>query len=261
MKKTLTVALPAALFCCALNAAEPVFTPAQQAAIGVIAAEYLKTHPEVLVEASRQLQAQQQARQAARLTGAALANRDALMNLKDVPVYGPAGSAVIVTEFFDYQCSACAAMAPAMEAVMAVSPDVRFTFRDWTIFSGRWPASGDAAVRGLDVWRQKGAAAYLAYHNGIYRTGHDEGRLTSEDIDSTARAAGAGPEDAARRPVSQLLTAVNDALAQQLGLTGTPGIVVMPVEGANADNTTVFPGVVSAEVLRAAIVRAGKPQG
>lgn len=261
MKYTLTAALTAALFCGSASAAGPDFTPAQRDAIGEIAAEYLKAHPEVLVDVSRQLQAQQQARQAARLTAAALANRNALMNLTGVPVYGPAGANVIVTEFFDYQCSACAAMAPAMEAVMAARPDVRYAFRDWTIFAGRWPASAQAAARGLDVWRQKGASAYVAYHNGIYRTGHDEGRLTAEDIGAVATAAGAGPEDTTKRPASAALTEANDVLAQRLGLSGTPGIVVMPADGATAANTTVFPGVVSAEALEAAIDRAEKPQG
>lgn len=38
-----------------------------------------------------------------------------------------------------------------------------------------------------------------------------------------------------------------------LGLTGTPGIIVMPVENATEANTTVIPGVVSEAVMQQAI--------
>lgn len=55
---------------------------------------------------------------------------------------------------------------------------------------------------------------------------------------------------------SHRLNKKNDALAEMLGLTGTPGIIVMPAENATADNTTVIPGVVSEQVLLQAIARA-----
>ncbi|WP_373420984.1 hypothetical protein [Pantoea ananatis] len=48
----------------------------------------------------------------------------------------------------------------------------------------------------------------------------------------------------------------NDALAEMLGLTGTPGIIVMPVENATEANTTVMPGVVSEAVMQQAIKKA-----
>ncbi|WP_235193330.1 thioredoxin domain-containing protein [Pantoea ananatis] len=89
------------------------------------------------------------------------------MQLDGVPVAGPAGAKVIVTEFFDYECIACSMMSPVMEKVMATNPDVRFVFRDWTIFAPRFPESTQASRRGLGIYRQKGAEAYITYHNGI----------------------------------------------------------------------------------------------
>lgn len=41
------------------------FTPAQQARIGEIAADYLVAHPDVLIEVSKKLQARQEARRQA----------------------------------------------------------------------------------------------------------------------------------------------------------------------------------------------------
>nr|WP_313690526.1 DsbA family protein [Pantoea sp.] len=227
----------------AFAAEEADFTPAQQARIGEIAAEYLVAHPDVLIEVSRKLQARQAELQRQALISAVLHSHRLLMQLDGVPVKGPAGSAVIVTQFFDYECSVCSAMAPIMEKVMATNPNVRFAFRDWTIFAGRYQESTMASHRGLDIWRQKGADAYMAYHNGIYRTGHNEGHLTAQDIESVAIAAGAGAENVSSRIQSDALIKGNDELAEMLGLTGTPGIIVMPAENATAANITVFPGM------------------
>lgn len=232
------------------------FTPEQQARIGEIAADYLVAHPDVLLEVSKKLQARQTELRNQAFVQAAVRSHRLLMQLDGVPVKGPAGSAVVVTEFFDYECIACSMMSPVMEKVMASNPGVRFAFRDWTIFASRYPESTQAAQRGLDVWRQKGADAYMAYHNGIYRTGHNEGKLTVQDIEKAATAAGAGPEDESKRSASDALIQGNDELAGMLGLTGTPGIIVMPAENATAENTTVLPGVVTEQVMQQAIARA-----
>ncbi|MEA9392711.1 thioredoxin domain-containing protein [Acerihabitans sp. TG2] len=232
------------------------FTPAQQARIGEIASDYLVAHPEVLIEVSKKLQVRQATMTARALTLAALHQHRLLMQLDGVPVKGAADSKVIVTEFFDYECIACSMMAPAMEQVIANNPAVRFAFRDWTIFAGRYPESTQASHRGLDIWRQKGADAYMAYHNGIYRTGHNEGKLTAGDIEKVATETGSGPENVNKRTQSDSLIEGNDTLADLLGLTGTPGIIVMPAENATVENTTVIPGVVTAAVMQQAIDKA-----
>ncbi|WP_370606114.1 thioredoxin domain-containing protein [Pantoea ananatis] len=246
--------------CCAVQAAPTAaaedFTPAQQARIGEIAADYLVAHPDVLIEVSKKLQARQEEMKQKAYVGAVVKAHRLLMQLDGVPVTGPADSKVIVTEFFDYECIACSMMSPVMEKVMASNPDVRFAFRDWTIFASRFPESTKASRRGLDVFRQKGAVAYMAYHNGIYRTGHNEGKLTAEDIETAAKTAGAGPEKQENYAKSDSLIANNDSLAELLGLTGTPGIIVMPAENASPENTTVIPGVVSEAVMQQAIIKA-----
>ncbi|MFU2319300.1 hypothetical protein [Rahnella sp. PCH160] len=70
--------------------AEPVdFTPAQQARIGEIATDYLVAHPQVLIEMSKKLQAQQAAIQAQLMAQSALKGHRLLMQLDGVPVKGP----------------------------------------------------------------------------------------------------------------------------------------------------------------------------
>lgn len=238
------------------NQAAADFTPAQQARIGEIAADYLVAHPDVLIEVSKKLQARQEARRQATYAQAAVGAHRLLMQLGEIPVSGPKNAKVLVTEFFDYECIACSMMAPVMEKVMAANPDVRFAFRDWTIFAPRFQESTLASRRGLDVWHRQGAQAYLTYHNGIYHTGHNEGKLTAADIDEAAKAAGVTDKSGADDGKSDAVIRNNDALAEMLGLTGTPGIIVMPVENATEANTTVLPGVVSESVMQQAIKKA-----
>lgn len=130
---------------------------------------------------------------------------------------------------------------------------MRFVFKEWPIFASQWPASEKAAMRGLDVWRKRGGEGYLAYHTALYHTGHIEGALTDADIDA------AGQPDRYDTPDSAANTAElarTDVLAQALGLTGTPGLVVMPVNAVRPEAITVFAGRVSAEKILAAIRKA-----
>ncbi|WP_024548196.1 DsbA family protein [Siccibacter turicensis] len=231
----------------------PVFTPEQEARIGELAEAYLLEHPEILVQVSQKLQAQQTARQQMGFALNVMEHQEALLNDPDTPVTGPKEAKVAVIEFFDYQCVFCSRLAPAMEDVMKASPDTRFVFKEWPIFAQRWENSQKAAERGVAIWKEKGAEAYLTYHSGIYHTGHSEGELTELDIKTASAAAG-------YTPVKQLvMTSALDktnALAQALGLTGTPGLIVMPVKNATPEKITVFPGLATAEQILSAIDKA-----
>ncbi len=65
----------------------------------------------------------------------------------------------------------------------------------------------------------------------------------------------AGATDKPQADYSNILESTN-TLAQTLELTGTPGLIVMPVKGATPENITVFPGLASAEQIQAAIKKA-----
>jgi protein-disulfide isomerase len=232
----------------AVAAEEPVvaFTPEQEVRIGEIAKDYLLAHPDVLVEVSQKLQAQK----GKAIMSAVIQYQAALLNDEGTPSYGPAGAKVTVVEFFDYQCIYCARLAPDLLKVIKANPDVRFVFKDFPIFGQRWPASLSAAKTGLQVWKQKGADAYLNYYHAIYATGHNEGRLTDTDISAAAKAL---KFDVKTAPdVQEPLDGIK-SLAQQLGIRGTPALVILPSSEANADNVTVFQGFTQTEALQAAI--------
>ncbi len=239
----------------ATAATPPVFTPEQEARIGQIATDYLVTHPEVLVTVSQKLQAQQRERQQQVFALNVMNHLQAIVADPDTPVVGPASASVAVIEFFDYQCVHCSHLAPTLEKVMAERAGAKFLFKEWPIFGERWPASEQAAERGLAIWKAAGADAYLKYHNGIFHSGQTEGALTAGDIENATIAAGMSPSWKPKDMSAAL--ARNDDLAQTIGLTGTPGLIVMPLKNPSISAISVFPGTVSAGQLMAAIDKAG----
>ncbi|OEF23228.1 DsbA family protein [Vibrio rumoiensis] len=219
-------------------AADTTFTPEQEAKIGEIAAQYLVDNPEFLIKASQKLQQQQLDQQANVQKSAVLANQDALLNDKTTPFTGPKTAKVNVIEFFDYQCVYCFKISPTIEKLQKEYPNVRFIFKETPIFGSRWEPSKYAAQMGLEVFAQKGSNAYNQYHNGIYASGLNEGKLTKDVVDSTATSAGIDIKKF--KPTENYQK--NLQLFSQLGFKGTPALVVMPTNGATVDNTYIING-------------------
>lgn len=239
---------------------EALFTPEQEARIGEVAKAYLLKHPELLIEVDQKLQQLQHEEQLKVMTSAVLQHQDALLNDKSVPSIGPADAKVVFTEFFDYQCSVCSHQAPVIKSLMKNNPQVRFVFKEWPIFGYRWKPSLKAAETGLKIWQQKGGDAYMNYHDALFATNHTEGQLTQSDINKAAPAAGASKLKAKDEQEMLGILARTDALAQNLGFQGTPGMIVMPASGASMDNVTIFPGGTDEKALQDAISKASGQQ-
>lgn len=235
------------------NAPDKTFSATQEKRIGEIAADYMRAHPDILIQMSEKLQAEQQERQSRELKSAALAQQTRILSDKNIPSWGPAEGTVMVVEFFDYQCIWCSRLAPELEKVMKANTNVRYYFMEWPVFGSRWPESLLAAKAGLQVWKEKGADAYLTYHNNIYGTGLNEGRLTQEIIEKQSGKINFNQHTI--EVINNTLKNINQ-IATTTGLTGTPGVIIMPLNGATEDNTTVFSGMTEAENIQQAIIKA-----
>lgn len=232
------------------------FTAAQEQRIGEVAAEYLRAHPDILIEMSETLRAREEEKQTAALKTAALAQQTRITDNPAIPVTGPQTAPVMVAVFFDYQCIWCSRLAPELEAVMQANPDVRYHFMEWPVFGSRWPASLLAAKTGLQVWQTKGAQAYLKYHHALFAGGLTEGRLTNAAVETASGKQALTPGTIGN--INATLADIND-IAISVGFTGTPGIIIMPVSGVSEGNTTVFAGMTAAAQLQAAIDKARHP--
>jgi len=247
------VALMMSFFVC-LAFADSQFSAGQKEQIGKIAADYLVAHPEFLIQASKVLQERQQKEQQTALSktisgygkgGKKIHSQ--LLSDSHTPFVGPKNGSVAVIEFFDYQCLFCNKVNPAFEAIEKNNPNVKFIFKDFPIFGERWAPSFYAANVGVMAFKQGGSALYKQYHNAIFDSGKDEGKLKFADINKIAQSLKinlgtnkVSDESAKVKPADSVKA--NMQLGGQLQIMGTPFIIVMPRQGANVDNITVFQG-------------------
>lgn len=184
--------------------------------------------------------------QESKQVSAVLEHADALLNTLQTPTVGPKDAKVAVIEFFDYNCHFCSKMAPVMEKIVDANPNIQHIFKEFPIFGERWEASQYAAEMGIAAYMLNGGDGYLKYHNVIFATGKDEGKLEVKDIKKIAAEVGIDVEKAENLIKERdIAKDIEDDLAlgtQKLGIQGTPAIVVMPITGANVNNTTVIPG-------------------
>lgn len=221
MKAVVFAALALLLTVSALTAAHAADPPAMtREQIETIVREYLQQHPEVIVDALRAAEAKR--REAAReQTSRAIASqREALLNDSTSPVAGAAAGDVTVVEFFDYACPHCKNVAGVVTQLLRDDPKVRVVFKELPILG---PGSVVAARAALAAHEQ---GKYVEMHEALMA---EKSGLTEASVMAVAANVGL---DVARlksdmgKPAVQETIQKNYALAQSLGLSGTPAFVV-----------------------------------
>jgi len=201
---------------------------------------YLLEHPEVLQEAYERLQAKQQAQALAAATGAIRQHRKALEHDSRDYVANPGGK-VTVVEFFDYNCGYCKLIAPEVLNIVRSDPDVRFVFKDLTIFG----EASEYAAAGADLAKPTGK--YLTVHREFMA----QKPLDDAGVARIIAAHGVDPTAARKRqtaPEHQRYLDDQHKLAAALGIEGTPAFVV---------GDTLIPSA-DPDALKAAIAKAKK---
>lgn len=216
------------------------FTVEQQHAIEKIASDYIIQHPEVLVQASKELQKREFKRVDSEQRQMVFSNLDKIITADTPRVITDAKHkpSVKVVEFFDYQCAFCSKLSPVIEK-LAADKDVELVFKETPIFGSQWQASSYAANVGNAIYKQFGGATYLKFHNAVFDSHKDEGRLTNADVNTAIKAAG----------VDIKKLKISDADAQQslsvfgaLGFTGTPMLIVMKEDPKSPEDIKLIRG-------------------
>ncbi|MCX7126078.1 MAG: DsbA family protein [Gammaproteobacteria bacterium] len=221
------------------------FTPAQVVQLHQVIHDYLVNDPQVLVEASQALQAQQEKKMEAGAMTAISANKSALFDDALSPTLGNKTAPATVVEFFDYQCGHCREMAPQIEKLISQDKNLHVVFKELPIFGGM---SALAAKAALAANMQPGK--YYAFHDALFAS---QGPLTEASIMAIAQTTGLNvvtlKKDMNSPEVSKEIRA-NFQLAQELKVMGTPTFVI-----SNAAHTkfAYIPGATTLEDLQAKI--------
>ncbi len=174
-------------------------------------------------------------------------NGEALRAHPMSPVSGNAEGDVTVVEFFDYQCGFCKRGLPTMEALLETDANVRVVWKEFPILG---PVSVFAARASMAAARQ---GRYLPFHLALMK----EPELTEEKVLEIANRTGLemgrlfqDMED----PAIQAYLDETRALAQQIGINGTPAFVI---------GGALVPGLVDAARMKdlVAAARSGADSG
>ena len=236
---SLLLAFLLALSPLAARAQDP--SPAEVDQIERIVRDYLKQHPEVVVEALKAYQAEEDAKKAEALKGTIASLKSELLADPDSPVGGNPEGDVAIVEFFDYRCPYCKAMAPDLAKVLAADGKVRLVYKEYPILS---PTSVIAAKAALAARYQN---KYVAFHDRLMSL---KGSLDESQIYSIAADAGLNvarlKADMERPEIADAINR-NYSLADKLNIEGTPAFVI---------GDQLLDGVATADELAAAIKQA-----
>lgn len=204
----------------AVDAPRPGFAPEQRDEIVAILREALRNDPSILRDAIAALQESDRAAQEEAQRGALVANADALFRDAADPVKGNPRGDVTIVEFFDARCGFCRQFHPTMTQLLARDRNVRVVLKDLPILG---PNSTLAARALLAAQRQ---GKYEALYDALMRVRGD----TPESV-IQAEAGRAGLDWARLRrdmddPAITQRIERNLALAQRLGIGGTPALVI-----------------------------------
>lgn len=214
----------------AASDSKPLFTPEQRQEMESIIHEYIVSHPEVLVEASKALENQHVKSQYEALEQVSAMLRADPM----VPVRGKPDAKHYLIEFFDYNCGYCKVVRPYTKKFLE-EKDTAIFYVELPILS---PISVRASAIGLALHKTS-PEKYFIYQDALMS---DKAKITSENQLKAAVKKAGGDFDALSKMVSedssiQEAMRKNMELSQKIGLQGTPFFILdgVPVRGAIRD--------------------------
>jgi len=215
-----------------LLASSPVFAQTvDRGEVEKIVREYILQNPEIIEEALGELEKRTQAAQAQARLQTIQAEADTLLRSGNDVLLGNLDGDTTLVEFFDFNCGYCKRAAPDVKALVAEDPKLRVVLKNFPILG---PGSVEAAKVALSVNRLKGNSVAADFH---VRLMDMQGQINGDRALDLADEMGFDrkqlSEEMAKPAVESIISA-NIALAQRLGLTGTPSFIAgeQIIEGA-----------------------------
>ncbi|UVT17253.1 MAG: DsbA family protein [Nitrospira sp.] len=217
-------------------------TPSQDLTDAAIE-RYIRTHPEVIVQSLQAMEAKRQAELQERQKTAVAAKQKELLHDPTSPVSGNPKGEITVVEFYDYRCGYCKKAASAVTELQKEDRRVRVVYKDFPILGEPSELAAKAALA------SQAQGKHQAFHEALLASHAD---MTREAILKIAVRVGLDAkrlETDMADPKWQAVIEKNRALANDLGISGTPGFIV---------GTELVPGALDLNGLKELIARAGQ---
>jgi len=199
------------------------FSDTQRGEIERIIKEFLISHPEVLEEASAELDKRKQVAEAEKAKKEIANHSDALFNSSRQVTVGNTKGDITLVEFFDYNCGYCKRALMDLTSIMKDDPKLRVVLKEFPVLG---PGSIEAAKVAVAVRMQDAGKKNFDFHQRLLG-----GRGQADKARALAAAKDAG-FDIARiekdMTSDEVKVSLEESLklAEALGLNGTPSYVV-----------------------------------
>jgi protein-disulfide isomerase len=217
------------------------FTPDQKKEIEGIVRDYLKSHPEMLIDAIQAADDKLKADAKDKSAQALTSHRQQVFDDPQSPVAGNPKGDVSLVEFFDYRCPYCKQVEPALEKLIGDDRQLRFVYKEFPVLG---PDSETAARVALAAKKQ---GKYDAFHRAMMNTG---GHIDEAAIYKVAASVGLDvdrlKQDMKSPDIDKQLK-TNLDLGSALDLSGTPSFIV---------GDTIVPGAIGPDELKQLIASA-----
>jgi protein-disulfide isomerase len=224
------------------------FTPQQHQAIESIVRDYLAKHPEVILDALQGADARAKDEAHDKAGAALAAYRREIFDDPANPIGGNPEGDVTLVEFFDYRCPYCKQVEPALESLLRQDHKLRVVYKEFPVLG---PASVTAAKAALAAEKQD---KFVAFHRAMMAL---KGQIDDAAVFAVAASVGLDIPRLKRDmqdPAIERQIDANYALADALGIDGTPGFVI---------GNRIVPGAIGLDDLKQLIAATRKtaPRG
>jgi protein-disulfide isomerase len=197
--------------------------PVTHAEFEALLKQTLQDHPEMILDSVKKMREKHDAEMKKKLEEAMAKHKDELVNDTKSPSVGDAKTAdVTIVEFFDYHCGYCKRMIPTITQILGEDKKVRFIFREFPILSEDSVLAARAAIAAYNIDKAK----YFDFHTALMK---NTGKYDEKSIGEMAKKVGIDEKKLKKEMESTDITKMlddNRALAEELGISGTPAIII-----------------------------------
>ncbi|MGE4063963.1 MAG: DsbA family protein [Rhodospirillaceae bacterium] len=214
---------------------QSALSEAQKKQVKELVREYILENPEIISEAVTLLQEKEEKAKTAKIAAAIKNNRAALVNPPEGTVLGNPKGDVTLVEFFDYNCGYCKQVFPTVMETLKEDGKIKLVVKEFPILGNPSVVASRAA---LAARKQN---KYSEFHLAMLS---HRGSLTEDTIMKLAADVKLDVKklqaDMKAPEINEILTK-NHQLAQELGIEGTPAIVI---------GDTLVPGALQKDHLK-----------
>lgn len=219
------------------------FNDTQRQEIDKMIRSYIMENPQVILDAVQRMQSQAEEGRKDLAKKNLVSSRDKLLNDPNSPTSGNPKGDVTIVEFFDYRCGYCKRVVPTLMKAVKDDGNVRVVYKELPILG---PKSVVASRASLAVWKLA-PEKYEAFHTALMANKGSFSELKIHSIASNLKIDGNAVIKSMKSDSIEADLGENHALAQSLGISGTPAFII---------GNELVPGAVDLDTLKGLIKKA-----